>query len=250
MTIYDPTPKFSEADKRLLALLGKLLLEKVERGQGSSNLSTISIALTDREAEELLSRIKQLLSAREFMEAAHFVEALTLPGQAEEAHARELYLSNRKRRGRSRVLASAHWLEFKTRLGLSSPTLVYGHRITPMSLDQFQDKERRLLLESGVHQEVVTLVMDILRSNLEETERIRTGNRPLRHGVLRHILFDPYQRWITARSSHLDREVSVSQVSAAMLLVADISVLFTTRDWGVAGTISTMASSAIALASP
>src|SRR6185312_8584128 len=102
----------------------------------------------------LLHRIQQLLSSREFLEATYFVEALTLPGETEDARARENYLSNRKRHGRSRILASTHWAEFKTRLGISRVALVTGHRIWPMSLEQFQEMERRLLQASGVRQEV------------------------------------------------------------------------------------------------
>jgi hypothetical protein len=250
MAIYDPTPWFSKTDKQLLVLLGKLLLEHVGQGRRSSNLPNPSIALTDSEANHLLALIEQLLSSREFLESTHFVEALTLPGEAEESKSRELFLSNRKRRGRSRILASTHWAEFKARAGLSGLTLVSGHRISPMDLGQFQEMEGRLLQASGAHRDVVELVMKTLRSHLPEVQEIRDRKRSLRHGVLRRILLEPYERWNKGVSSTLDREVSVDQVSAAMLLVADVSVLFTTCDWGVAGTLSAMASSTIALMHP
>jgi hypothetical protein len=249
MAIYPPTPRFSDADKRLLALLGRLLLERVEARQTLSNLPLRSIALSDAEAEELLRRITQLLSSKEFLEAAHFVEALTLGGGAEEAHARELYLSNRKRRGRSRAMASTHWLEFRARLGLSSSNLKFSHYTLPMSLDQFQEMERRLLQGSDLNPTVVELIMEPLISSLSDIQEMRAGNRPLHHGSLKKILFEPYRSWRSGKAPAMDREVSVRQVSATILLVADVSVLFTTRDWSVAGTLSTMAGAAIELGS-
>jgi hypothetical protein len=91
MAIYPPTPRFSDADKRLLALLGRLLLERVEVRQTLSNLPMRSVALSDAEAEELLHRITQLLSSKEFLEAAHFVEALTL-GVELRRHMRASYI--------------------------------------------------------------------------------------------------------------------------------------------------------------
>jgi hypothetical protein len=232
-------------------LLGQLLLEtKLGKEATSSNIRYRSVPLSDSEANELYSRIEQLVDSREFLEATHFVETLTLPDRNEEKVAREIYLASRQRRGRSRIQASSRWLEFRTRLGLPGPNLISGRHVAPMSFDHFQAMEKRLLDASGVPQEVVAEAFHLIKSRQTDVDEIRTGHRPIQHGTLRRVLLQPFLRWGSKASPTVEREVTVEQVSAAMLLVADASVLFTTRDWGVTGTISTMASGAIVLTAP
>jgi hypothetical protein len=119
-----------------------------------------------------------------------------------------------------------------------------------MSFDHFQAMEARLLRASGVPQEVVAEALHLIKSRQADVEEIRIGHRPLQHGTLKRLLLQPFLRWGSKMSPTLEREVTVEQVSSTMLLVADVSVLFTTRDWGGAGTVSTMASGAIVLTMP
>src|SRR5262245_62738231 len=99
MAIYPPTPKLSSNEKRLLALMARLLLEKLDRLPSQSNLSGDQIALTDAEAEELLQLLDQLVSSSEFTRACFFVEELSLH-QTNFRPLREIYLSARKQLGR------------------------------------------------------------------------------------------------------------------------------------------------------
>jgi hypothetical protein len=119
-----------------------------------------------------------------------------------------------------------------------------------MNLEYFQEMEQRLLVVSEVNPEVVNLLIPTLRLRMTDVQEARDRRHLLRHRTLRRILLDPYKHWRNAVSSYLGGEVSTDQVSAAMPMVADISVLFTRRDWGVAGTLSVMASNAIVLTSP
>lgn len=239
MPIYPPTPAYSETDKRLLSLMAKLLLECVDSDAAGSNLPSGVIALTDKEADELINRLEDLLNSRGFIEACYFVEGLTLPGEQNESRLREIYLSARKRRGRSRALASIHWSEFRSRLGIKeSPAL--ATRTVPMDFEYFKKMEERLLSTTGIHPRVITLIMRVVSSQAQQLEQIRRGQRSLQHGTVKPLVADPIFRWREQRSQSRDLRISTTKIAAAITIVANISVLFTTRDWSVTGTLSTM----------
>ena len=70
------------------------------------------VTLTDSEAAELIERLEAPAGSREFLEVTYFVEGITSQDPKEEVRAREIYFSGRQRRGRSRILATADWLDF------------------------------------------------------------------------------------------------------------------------------------------
>jgi hypothetical protein len=239
MAIYPPVPTFSNEDRRILALLTKLLLEHQHSGTKQSNVAAETVVLSDKEAQEIQLGVRERLESREFAQAAYFVEAMTSTEDREDKTAREIFLSSRARNGRTRALASTHWAAFKTRLGIRS--LRRDQPVSPMPLTRFLQMERRLLIAAGMEQQVVNLLMQIVETQLPDLQEIRDGRRTLGHGAVRSILARPFVRLYDAISPALDREITTQKLGAVMLLVADCSVLFTTRDWGVAGTLSTMA---------
>lgn len=240
MTLYPPTPRYSKTDKRLLVLMGKLLLECMASDGAGSNLPSGMVALTDREADELVNSLEKLLDSKAFMETCYFVERLTEPEAGHDSGIREIYLSSRKRRGRARAMASMHWSEFLVRLGLGKYA-PWGVRATPMDFEYFRRMERRLLSASGLHPKVVELIMDVIDSQATPLEEIRSGARSLKRGSVRPLVADPIFRWRASRREFQSLEISKKSVVAAITIVADVSVLFTTRDWSVTGTLSTMA---------
>lgn len=246
MVIYSPTPAFSKTDKRLLLLLSKLLLEQLDRDTERSNLPTDIVALTDAEAAELLDLMENLVNSREFAQACYFVEGVTYPESTEELQLREIYLSGRKRRGRTRALANLHWSDFKTRLGILK-TLTWTPRTEPMTLDYFQTMEERLLRSAHLRPEVVNLVLRVIGHQIEYLDGIRSGQRTLKHGTVKELVGDPFFRWRRSRSHRDDLQIPANKIAAVITIVANISVLFTTRDWSVTGTLSTMAGAMAAL---
>lgn len=246
MALYPPTPVYSETDKRLLMLLAKLLLECINSDSMGSNLPSNMVTLTDSEADELASSLEKLVNSRDFMETCYFVEGLTLQGTRNDPGIREIYLSARKRRGRSRAMASMHWSEFLVRLGLYKKA-PWSVRCTPMDIEYFQRMEERLLAASGLHPKVVKLIMGVIDSQTPGLEEIREGNRSLKRGTVKPLVADPIFRWREHRREPLDLNISKKNVVAAITIVADASVLFTTRDWSVTGTLSTMAAALAAI---
>lgn len=246
MAIYPPVPFFSDEDKKLLFLMGKLLVENLQPGHNSPNVRKGDIVLTDSEAFELVELLDRFLNSKEFLEASVFCEEISKSRSATGmASLREIYLSARKRRGRSRAMASLHWSEFQHRLGIVKDP--GWHTATPpMTYEHFLEMEKRLLFSSMLNPLAVHAIVGLMRRQKHSVEDIRSRNRDLPSGILRGVLSTP----LNELKFSLNRQMSVSRVAAAVGLVADTAVLFTTRDWGVAGTLSAMASCMMVVALP
>jgi hypothetical protein len=113
-----------------------------------------------------------------------------------------------------------------------------------MTFDHFDRMERKLLASTGINQRVVNLLMAMLRAERERIEKIRTGEYGIPGDGVRAVLLTPLDM---LQKRHA-REIPSERIAAAILLVSDLGVLFTTRDWGVTGTLSAMASACAALA--
>ena len=151
----------------------------------------------------------------------------------------------RKKSGHSRIRASMRWWEFEARLGFSEKARpIVG--VKPMQYDHFKNMERRLLEDVGVHPRIISLIGHLIESERSKIDQIRSGEWILRHGDIKRLVIEPFFQLQDKDSSFLDRHVTTGQIAGAFTIVADISVIFTTRDWSVAGTLSTMAGAAMA----
>jgi hypothetical protein len=250
MALYPPTPSLSTHDKRLIELMARLLLEQLNNQFSDSNRTADEVVLTDEEANELMGLVNQLVESKEFAETAFFVEGLTDANTSNDRQLREIYLSARGRNGRSRALASYHWAEFRVRLGIvESP--VWNVAAAPMSLDHFHQMERKLLMAAGVTPRVADFVMKIVTAQDTGLQQLREKKRSLPRGIVKRAIWDPFSR-LVGKGAHrsCDRLVSATRVAAALTLMSNISIMFTTRDWGVAGTLSTMAGALAATVTP
>lgn len=238
MGIYEPVPKISDSDKRLILLLERLLLDDSNIRNRDTNLPKDEVSLSDREAQELFERLDDLASSRSFVEAAYFTEAITRPEEG--GNAREIYLSGRRRAGKTRVLASKQWSDFRGRIGL--PSILWPRpSVFPMEFSYFEKMERRLLSKIGLSQQVIELVLSLLRQHEDSIEDIRSGQKSIQRGLIREAILFPLRQWRSKNGILRDYHISSVRLTALITVVADTSVMFTTRDWGVAGTLSTMA---------
>lgn len=140
MGIYAPNPRFSRKDKRLLALIARILLEHMNREVVSDNIPSESIPISDSEAEELVGLLQQLLESREFIEKAYFVEQISDQSKFDDGSLKEIFLSYRKKFGRTRVASSHRWLDFQHRIGFGKE--IAGMLLfPPMDFDYFLNME-------------------------------------------------------------------------------------------------------------
>ncbi len=244
MAIYERVPRLSEEDKRLLQLLAELLLSELARQGEPTNIPKEAIALSDDECAELLLLLEQLLASREFCEKVLFVESLA--GKVAGPHVREIFLSGRTRAGRTRAVASVQWSEFQLRLGIGKD-IVPMASARPMEFNHFLKMERRLIDQLGIHPRVAALILKLVASMEGEIDEWRFGDRKETFDIIRTI-FRPLVDSVRDRKGRgRDGLISKVNVAAACTIIADTSVMFLTRDWGIAGTLSTMAGALAAL---
>ncbi len=241
MAIYRPGPKLSKRDKQLLQLTAQLLLQNSEFDPTSTNLPEGTVPLSDSEAEELADLLDALVSHKSFLETSYFVEEITAQDDRNESTLKEIYLSSRKRGGRSRAMGSSHWSEFEWRLGIRK-NIVRGTRTERMPFRHFIEMERRLFSSLGMHPRVASLLLRVIELHHREIVKLRARVSTIPRNTFKDAISNLTEK-IRSNDIRLAYEnlVSRTELCAVATFVANSSVIFTTRDWGVAGTISCMA---------
>ena len=234
MAIYDPAPHFNSNDRRLLALLGRLALESCDDAATGRNTPRDWAALTDSELEDLRVLLWEFASRREFREAAFFAEGLTQSGALDDPRLRELYLQSRRRGGRLRVMASRQWAEFLVRLGLRQSFSWIGP-VAPMPRDYFLKMEQRLLLAAGLSPRVVDFVIQVVKAQTGVEPGLSNRYSPIPFGSFREEV-----AVIVPGDLGASGGISTARAASLIGLCADLSIMFTTRDWTVAGTLSSI----------
>lgn len=244
MAIATPEVRLSSHDLRLLSLLARLIVLPLDHGR--SNVGEAAIALTQSEASELVDLLEEFTSSKRFLESAYFVEAVSRPGALNSNRAREIYLSWRARFGRTRAMASTHWREFIARLGIDRVPSGYfaGNSpmpTRPMDLYHFLEMERILLEANDLSPRIRALILQYVSKQLQRVQAIRELGQRLGVDSVRDVPNLVLAEVGIQRAYGEGGCISATRVTATMTLIVDMSVMFTTRDWGVAGTLSTMA---------
>jgi hypothetical protein len=241
--IYEPQPKLSSTERALLLLLAQLVTGTAKT---QTNLPPDTTVLSEREANMLLSLLEEFSSSKKFIESAYFIERITQRDLRDDSDVREIYLSWRKFYGRSRAMASTHWRDFLVRLGRDRGPHGYlsGESRSPyeMRYSHFREMERLLLARSGVGDRVSAIVLSVVDKFETEVESARHGELQLERGSISKMPAIIMETIIFGMRCKVGSPIlSSSQAAGLMTVLTDVSVLFTTRDWGVAGTISTIA---------
>jgi hypothetical protein len=238
ISIYNPRVTSDEDRVRMVQLLSRLLEERLLAN--NRNLPIDGVALSESENREIRRLVQSISSDRSFFVAVAFVDGLLGSKKLTEEQLREIYLSERKRRGYSRALASGTWYDFRTRLGGPSGSLsTYLRGARRMPFEHFLKMEDRLLSVLGVGSPVRVLVVSVVNSHRQRIEKLRdqifSGSDPEK---------EPLEHLVQELLKQLDERrdmLSTNQIAGLATLIANTTVLFSTRDWSVAGTMSTMA---------
>ena len=250
MAHSSPELRWTPDEKELLSLLAQLVADPTR--ESSNFRSEREVVLSDREADRLVDLLQQFSASRKFQDGSYFVELLFGGLEFDEPVAREIYLSWRKRHGRTRALASTHWQEFLVRIGLSTDTGgylrgTYGIQARRMDLSYFLKLEAILLRSASLDPRLVGLISRILEAHRTAIESVRSGENKIAAGNIRNLPQNVALEVKSNRGSVGVEPMSTLKAASLMLLVADVSVLFTTRDWNVVGTLSSMSSAVISL---
>jgi hypothetical protein len=239
MPIYTPQPTLTRAEKQILRILAEALVE-IPSDWRASNLPSGQVPLSDQSAAKLLDLLEEYVASKKFRERAEFIELLS--GDESSKPAREIYLRGRSEAGRTRVAASWQWGDFQLRLGLGND-IARGSSATYMDFAHFLRMEERLLAELGLHPRIRALVIQMVVDRKSEVEAVRNGRIKIRRGSVGDVP-KPIIEELKQPKPDGGHMLPLGKVVALTTLTADLSVMFTTRDWGVAGTLSAMAAAA------
>ena len=249
MAILNPEIHLSRVDKELLLLLGGLLVGDL--AEMRSNYSFSEVPLSDGEAKRLVEPLEELLSSKKFLESCYFVEELSRGQNADLSRLREIFKFWRGRTGRNKSMSWLHWNEFLRRFSaeIDPETSRRLPRLLQMDFQYFLRMEGVLLTKTPLSPRVVTLILQTISKYEKEVQEARLGEMPLPKGIVisqPKALLDSLKK---ARESGVGLPTfAAHRVAGIATLVADSAVLFTTRDWGVTGTLSTMAGAIAATA--
>lgn len=247
MTIQKPSPGLNRDTQRLLELLDELL-SHADIVDHVGNRSANTVLLSDKEGSELALLFDRLLESRDFIETLYFVDQLYGRSEPDLNALKTIFVAASKRKGRPvNIQSTLKWQQFMIRLGVKLP-MWPNHNIRPMPFDYFLRMERQLLEYLRLNDHTCQIMMKIVERGRERQEQIRKFNFDEIRGERLDRLYEP-QSSLLARvrkrareifSDTIRRDVSAEQLGGLAIIVSNSAVMFTTRDWGVAGTISTM----------
>jgi hypothetical protein len=246
VAIYEPKLILSAADREALVLLAQLAL--ASQGEDQGNISCDAVALSPAEARHLLELLEQFAGSRLFLEGAYFTEGLANGQGWHDDRLREIYLSWRVRRGRTRVASTQAWREFMLRAGFYFsenawmwPRDLKRNPLRPMTLQHFLAMERKLVSASGLHPRVASLIVSFVESAIPTLEALRERKAQVRLGSIKNFV----DRFVHDLRDHIKgREktpMTRRKVIAISTIVMDTAALFATRDWTAAGVLSGLA---------
>jgi len=241
MSSRGPSPKLSETDKALLLLLSKILIENVEGI--SENLDQSQVVLTDEQAEKLCGLLEQLMQEESFFRRLAFVNQIIDTDPLDEKLDLKLVRITGKRPFAAGMgMTSENMRKWRVRLGVAPKKSL--HDPVPMTFTHFLKMEEKLLNKMDVNPRVSALALQAASQNegafLQLLRAINGDPKNSAHVSSVVRLQHLRRKFIEPLSDPHKRELPKERVVGLFTVISNTSVLFTTRDWGVAGTISTM----------
>ena len=245
MAIYNPALFLTDTDRELLRLIGELVLSW--NSQDHSNATCDEVPLSDTEAIRLLELLEQFVTSKKFVEGSYLIERLFGPGALYDGELRDIYLSWRRRAGKSRAVARIQWENLLGRVGIwttsrGNPDVWYRASANPMPIDHFVRMEARLANAAQVHPRVKALILKLVNTRLSFIQDVRFGREEL---APNSISEPPKELLATLRRESGSRvgvpPMKTSKLVGIMTIVMDFSAIYTTRDWSVTAFLSTIA---------
>jgi hypothetical protein len=248
MAIFRPEPQMTEREKKLAQLL-IYLLEEQNGGANTNNISGEFIPLSDNERKEILVLLKDYESTKKFLHDSQFINALS-PAGRNDSIARELYLSGRMRVGKTRTMASKQWAEFQRRLFRDNSE----HRNFDnswgtsgrgaMTFKRFRQMEKKLFESFNISDRTKQALLSVVDKAEGHVEAFRANAESLKRFNYKQNMIGVIQSIRSELQETNKQEISFSKASKAIFVISNLSVLYTTRDWNVAGTMSVVAGNA------
>lgn len=235
MKIVQPNVQLSKVDRQLIVFISRIILEAADGNYGE-NFPKDSVMLSEADAETLLVLLTELLDRKEFHEKMAFVSSVGFFHDDNDKW-RKLYF---QKSGKAPIHSTQKWLEFRQRLGHQVEAYIRGRAPKYMEFDYFMQMEKGLFDAIGLSPRVSDVLTKFVYLQRSEVEAIRVDKR----GGVNLITkgFRPIMRCL--QNKYIAKggiAISSQKLCGIATVVANTGVYFSTRDWGVAGTISTMA---------
>lgn len=245
MAIARPKPRLSDTEKAILVVVSEILLENLDALPVCANRVDSLVPVSDEQAENLLRLVSELTSSRVFLERWFFIHNVVGPSLfADDERLRKLFGSLRGMRGRQYLSLDGWWKAYLARLGVSNAQY-RGRTIQPLSFDEFVKLEKRLFLDLNLDPRISEILMSLVerqRDLIEEQRSIqldRSMISPLSVAGIPRAILGPLRTALTEiLADKFRRELPRDYLSGLATIVSNLSVLGTTRDWDVTGTIS------------
>lgn len=242
MSIYPSNTSYTRNDIRLIKLLAEILRDTPNE-EFPTNMKNM-VHLTTEQVDRLLELINIKLEDKEFALASGFLNSI-VSRNADDI--RESYLAGRTRRSRTRALASKQVEEFCTRFGLSSANARWYNPADKMSFEYFIRMEQRAFHQMGISPKVADMAIRFIKTEQAEIESVREGK--IHPGVSFVSASIQMVKTNLAKLKEIrDGLVDAQQLSGTLTVVVNVGLLYTTRDWSVTGTLSTIAGALGAMA--
>lgn len=236
-----PQPNLSNVDKRILYALTRIIVENLDGV--ANNKASENFVLSDSQARELVHLLGELAQSEAFLRKLSFVNSIVdTPQNDPKLDIKLVRLTGKRPIAAGIGMTSETMRKWRVRLGVSPA--VQPNDPSPMTFTHFLKMEEKLLRELGVDPRVADLVLRVAARSeaalrallLAINGEISDGAKSKRVLRLEHLRRD----FVGLLSDAHIRELPKDTVVGLFTVIPDLSVLFTTRDWGVAGTMSTM----------
>jgi len=246
MPIYSPDIQLSENDVKIIRELSLLLVNSSELEISKEVvLEGASVLMSQEQAITLLKYLRNKLNKFKFKQQIRFSQMVFQKKNENENEAKQIYAFLNSKRLKKSLGVNYNFDVFQARL---KKPLHWHHAIstppTVMTYDHFIKMERKLFEELQIHPSVRTLILDLLETQRTLIDNSRAGDEsnfndarilPFLEKIISQLSIGTKQRSYKLALSSLN-------VSSLIGILSNTGILVTTRDWGVTGAISTMAS--------
>lgn len=243
MAIYDPQLKLSKAEIRALKILDALLV-RAGKARGSANSGEDHIDVSASEARSIANFLEELQTSRKFLEAAYFCGILAAGRGLTDDRAKEIYLSWRRRYGKTRVASTFAWNEFVLRsgFGFSDKARMYPRAyrgaVVPMPLPHFLAMEMKLSRSYGMSPRATHIIARFYEKRLRLIDEVRKGSKSLPPKEIENSAAEMAETFKSVAKCAPAKSISKRRLAACSGLIMDVGAIFITRDWTATGVLS------------
>ncbi|MBI1216293.1 MAG: hypothetical protein GC185_10830 [Alphaproteobacteria bacterium] len=234
-----PEIHINKNKKQLLQLLVQLIYEDLKKNSANNNLPDDEIVLSPVDAHLLQSLIDALLQDEEFILTSEFLENIATLDNNNVRQMKKIFLSFREARGKSRALEGIRWNEFQIRLGISNDFITKTSVVSPIPMETFIKKEKSLFISMRFPTAVTTELVKFVSQQKSNVIRVLRKENLLPKRSVKNV-FSKIKEKISKNKYSIPKK----KVYAATVLLSNMAVLYTTRDWSAIGVLSSMAGTA------